>query len=172
MSVRKVAIICLILFLSTSIFDGCKISYSFTGASIAPTTKTVSVAYFQNQAPLVYPTLSQTFTEGLKDAITRQTSLNMIDREGDVTFEGNITDYAIAPQAVQGNEQVTLNRLTITVQVKFTNAKDSKQNFEQSFTRYADYATSSSFQSVQDQLITQIVKDLCDDIFNKAFVNW
>jgi Lipopolysaccharide-assembly len=150
---------------------GCGV-YSFTGASIAPEVKTVSVAFFPNRASLVQPSLSQTFTEKLRDKFVSQTNLTLLERGGDLTFDGSITDYNTQPIAIQGNEQAALNRLTISVKVKFENLKDPKQNFESSFTRYADYDSRQELSSVEQDLINEICNQLVDDIFNRAVINW
>ena len=126
-------------------FSSCKVNYSFTGASVSPDVKTVSIQYFRNNASLAKATLSQSLTEALKDIFTSQTSLGIVSKDGDLNFEGEITNYATAPVALQSNDQAALNRLTITVNVRFTNIKDPKQKFETSFSRYADL---NSFPSV------------------------
>jgi hypothetical protein len=146
--------------------------YSLTGASISPDIKTVTIQYFQNRASLVQPALSQKFTEKLKDKFVSQTNLRLIDSNGDLLFEGQINDYRTQPVAIQGTQTAALTRLTITVNVKFTNAKDAKQNFETSFTRYADYDSQKSLTEVELNLIDEINKQLVDDIFNKAVSNW
>jgi hypothetical protein len=147
--------------------------YSFTGASISPDVKTVSIQYFANNASLVVPTLSRLFTDALRDYFTSQTNLVLVDRNGDLNVEGSITGYTIQPIAIQGNETAAQNRLTITVTVKFTNKKNEKQNFEnKSFSRYQDYPSSQNLSAVQDQLIKQINDQLVDDIFKQAVVNW
>ncbi len=160
----------LVLIMSVALF-GCKI-YSFSGASISPDTKTVAVAYIENNAALVNPTLSQTLTESLKDRIVSQTGLSLIRNTADVEFEGNIIDYNIKPLAIQGNEYASQNRLTISVKIKFINNKDETKNFEQVFTRYADFPGSTNLATVESELIKTINTQLIDDIFNKAFVNW
>ena len=151
---------------------GCKTKYSFTGASISPDIKTVSIQYFPNYAPLVQPTLSQVLTEKLKDRFVSQTNLSLINKNGDLSFEGSITGYSTQPMAIQGNDQAALNRLTITISVKFTNMKNEKQNFETSFLRYADYSSSKNLSDVENDLIKQISEQLVDDIFNKSVSNW
>ena len=118
------------------------------------------------------PTLSQSFTTGLKDKIQSQTPLTIVNRQGDYEFEGEITGYSVAPVAIQGNDVAAMNRLTITVRVRFTNKFDETQNFDQSFSRYADYASSRNLSSVEGTLVSEICDALTDDIFNKAFVNW
>ncbi|NVO02024.1 MAG: LptE family protein [Bacteroidetes bacterium] len=153
------------------LINGC-ITYSFTGASISTDVKTVSVQFFKNNATLVQPTLSRTLTDALKDKFMSQTSLNLINKGGDLSFEGQITNYSTQPVAIQGNETAALNRLTITISVKFTNIKNDKQNFETSFSRYEDYPSSKNLVSVEEGLIKQITDVLVDDIFNRSVVNW
>ncbi|MDL2227563.1 LPS assembly lipoprotein LptE [Odoribacter sp. OttesenSCG-928-L07] len=161
-----IAIISLIFSLSA-----CGI-YSFTGASIDPNVKTVSIDYFQNQATLVNPSLSQTITEALKDRFLNRTSLRLVDEEGDLQFSGAITSYHTSPQAITGDQTAALNRLTITVRVTFVNLIDEKSNFNTSFSRYVDYDSSLNLSEVEDSLVEEIVKDLIDDIFNRSVVNW
>lgn len=160
-----------ILFVVTISLVGCG-TYSFTGASISPDIKTVTVQYFQNRASIVEPTLSQKFTEKLKDKFVSQTSLRIVDANADLTFEGQISDYRTQPIAIQGDQTAAQNRLTITVNVKFSNTKDEKQNFETSFSRFADYSSDKSLNEVEQTLITEINRQLVDDIFNKAVSNW
>jgi hypothetical protein len=151
----------------------CKVNYSFTGASISPDVKTITIDYFQNKAPLVVPTLSRDLTEALRDYFTSQTSLSLVERGGDLVLEGSITAYdAGKPVAIQGNETAALNRMTIAVSVKFTNRKNEKQNFEQTFSRYLDYQSTLPLSAVQNQLIEDINRMLVDDIFKKSVVNW
>lgn len=155
----------------TMLFAGCGV-YSFTGASISPDVKTFSVQYFPNRAQLVQPLLSQAFTEKLKERFISLANLRLTDRDGDLQFEGYISDYRTAPVAIQGTETAALNRLTISVNVKFTNTKDAKQNFETTFTRYADYDSKKNLQDVEISLIDDINRQLIDDIFNKSVSNW
>ena len=152
--------------------SSCRMSYSFTGASISPNVKTVSIANFPNNASLVVPTLSRTVTEALRDYFTSQTNLVLVDRNGDLNLDGSITQYVIIPVAIQGNETAAQNRLTIGVSVKFTNKTDTKQNWETSFSRYLDYSSTLNLSTVQEGLINEITDQLVQDIFNKAVVNW
>jgi len=159
---------CIIL---ASLIQGCG-TYSFTGASISPEIKTVSIDLFPNRAPLIQPSLSQVFTEKLKDKFVSQTNLGQITSGGDLRFEGYISDYNAQPTSIQGNEQAALNRLTITVMVKFVNTKDEKQSFESTFSRFADYDSRTNLAMVESELINEICAQLVDDIFNKAVINW
>jgi len=154
------------------IFISCKMDYSFTGASIPEDVKTVSVKTFQSYAPLANASLSQSFTEALKDILISQTNLNLVSKGGDLNFEGSIVGYNVASVAIQGNETAALNRLSITVKVTFTNKKDKEQDFETSFTRFADYESSQNLASVEDGLIKDINDQLTQDIFNRALSNW
>ena len=112
------------------------------------------------------------FTERLKDYFLEQTNLSLEADEGDLNFSGEIVKYEIKPIAIQANEQAAQNRLTIVVKVKFENTKDESKNFEQKFSRYADYDSSQSLANVEEDLIEQITNELAEDIFNKAVVNW
>ena len=111
--------------------------YSFTGANISADTKTISIQYFPNNAPLRQPTLSQIFTQALRDKFASQTSLSQVSSNGDLSIEGEITGYSVSPTAIQANQTAAQNRLTIEIKVKFVNTKDDKQSFEQKFSRYA-----------------------------------
>ncbi len=160
-------LLCCLLFLLAS----CHL-YSFTGASISPDVKTVSVQYFANRAPLVQPALSQQFGEKLKEKFISQTSLTLVTNNGDLDFSGYIADYNTQPISIQSSQTAAQNRLTITVNVKFTNSKDPKQDFETSFSQFADYDSKQTLTSVETGLIKTINEKLVDDIFNKAVVNW
>ncbi len=146
--------------------------YSLNGATIPPEAKTISVAFFANNTTLGSPSISQKFTEKLRDMVSTQTSLALMKQNGDLQFEGAITDYNIAPVAIQSSDQAALNRLTMTVNVKYSNKFDATKNFEQAFTRFADYKTSSSLTAEEDRLLLEINRQLTEDIFNKAFNNW
>ena len=154
------------------LFSSCRMGYSFSGASISPDVKTVAIQTFRNNASLAPPTISQTFTEALKDIFTSQTKLGVVSRDGDLNLEGEITNYLTAPVAIQSNDQAARTRLTITINVRFTNIKDEKQNFETTFSRYTDYPSTQSLSAVQEQLIQQINEQLVQDVFNKSMVNW
>lgn len=162
----------ILLIIALIFFAGCKINYTFTGASVSPDVKTYSVDFFPNNSPLFQPTLSQVFTEGLRDKVMSQSKLNLINSGGDLHFEGEITNFNSSPVSVQSAEMAAVNRLTISVKVKFTNSKDEKQNFEQVFTQFEDYPASSSLSDVENELITKIVAKLTEDIFNKALASW
>ena len=146
--------------------------YSFTGASIPNESKTVSVTYFTITATNSPSSLNQIITEGLKDLFLSQTSLELTEQDGDLSFSGEITKYQINPMAIQANETAGKNRLTIAIKVKYKNSFDNKKDFESTFSRYRDFSSSESLNDVETILIEDIAKELLEDVFNKAFVNW
>lgn len=160
---------CLLLCLSVA---GCKVNYSFTGASVSPDVHTISIATFPSYAPLAPPSLSQSFTEALKDIFLRQTNLSLVKNNGDLIMEGEIVNYDVRGEAVTGNEISSLNRLTITVKVRYTDTKDEKQSYEQSFSNFAQYDATQNLSDVEATLIEEINQKLCQDIFNKSLGNW
>jgi len=155
-----------------SVSYSCTVKYTTTGASISPDVKTVSVQFFPNKAPLGMANLGQYFTDELKDKFLSQTRLMLVENNGHLNFEGEITAYNTKPIAVQGDEIAAQNRLTIKVHVVFVNEKDPEQNFDTSFSRYQDYNSSESLSSVEEGLVESIVEELIEDIFNKSVVNW
>jgi len=152
--------------------NGCKVSYSFSGASISPEVKTVAVQLFPNRANIVNPSLSQDFSDALRDKIKDQTNLVFMSSSGDVNFEGEIVEYRTNPMAITGNDRAAMNRFTIGIRVKFTNIIDPEQDFEEVFNRYQDYDSSNDLSDVEEDLVEAILKQITEDIFNKAFVNW
>lgn len=160
------------ILLTISALISCKARYSLNGATIPIEAKTVSVSFFTNNTTLGSPSLSQKFTEKLRDVVSTQTNLSLMKQNGDLQFEGSITDYNIAPVSIQSNDQAAKNRLTITVNVKYKNKFDETKNFDQNFTRFSDYPANTSISSQEDALLTEINRQLTEDIFNKAFNNW
>jgi hypothetical protein len=169
---KRFVLIFNIFIIALFILEGCTGGYSFTGASIPPDAKTISIQNFPNYASLVNPQLSRVLTDGLRNAFSSQTSLNLVDYDGDLDIKGEITNYTMQPTAITGNDQAAMNRLTITIKVVFVNTKDPNANFEQSFSRYKEFSAQMNFSSVESSLVEEIVNELIDDVFNKAVVNW
>ncbi|SDL96386.1 LptE family protein [Pedobacter antarcticus] len=168
---KKIFLLLLIPF--ASVLHSCSIKLN--GASIPPAMKTVAVLYFENNAPLVIPTLSQDFTEALKTRIRNQTSLAIRNNDADAIFEGRITGYDIRPTSLQNNNSPSAgtNKLTIRISVKYTSNLDPKQSFEESFERFREFpATGQTLESQQQQFIREINAQLTEDIFNRAFAQW
>ncbi len=174
-SVSRFARVCRVVWIGVVAclaLQSCKLTISTTDASISPETKTCSVQSFPNRALVVNPSLARKVYDDLQDKIQAQTSLSMVNGEADVMFEGEITGYETRPAAITGDNVAALDRLTITVQVKFTNNKDTQYSFSKSFSRYADYSRNQSFASVENDLIDEIIPLILEDVFNAAFANW
>ena len=158
------------------IVSACKIGYSFTGASISPEVKSVFIDFFTNRARVVNPMLSQTFTEKMKDKFVNETGLTMEREQGDLEFSGEITGYEVRPLSIQQSDQgrdfASMNRLTVTVKVVFTNNKDHEQDFNTSFSAYYDWESSRSLNEIENDAVDVIVEQLIEDIFNKSVANW
>ena len=146
--------------------------YSFNGASISSETKSVQIDYFSNSSSMGKASLSDDIVEGLKDKFSNETNLTIINSDGDLFFKGSITSYSVKPIAIQADETAAKNRLTISVKVCFENKLDLDNNYDQSFSRYADYYSTTELSSIEDELVNQIIAELIDDIFNKAVANW
>lgn len=147
--------------------------YSFTGGDVG-NAKTISVDFFPNYAPIVEPTLSQVFTEALRDIFVRQTSLELVERGGDLHFEGTITGYEVKPINAQSSDigQAAANRLTITVNVIYTNKLEEKKSFEQKFSRFADFDANVDLSQASATLIEQITTELAENILNQSIGSW
>lgn len=165
--ILSIPLICL-----TMLFTGCRIVVSLSGASIPPEAKTFSVAYFPNNATMVAPILSSTLTDALQEKFAKQTSLDQVNEGGDLALEGEIINYVSAPSSISSDEYAQMNRLTITVQVRFTNAIEPQWNFNRSFSGYEEYDANTLLQSIETSLIQTIVDQLSEDIFNACVSNW
>lgn len=172
---NRIAILSLIIssILLTFIPQSCGVKYSLSGGSIPENMNTYSVDFFENISAMVYPTLSQNFTEGLKERIRTQSRLNQVDQNGDAIFEGVITNYVISSSGVEANTNLAaLNRLSITVKVKYTNRKDEsgESDYEDSFTQFREFRGDVS--ASEEQLTRDIILMLTEDIYNRTFNNW
>lgn len=154
------------------VISSCNVKYSFTGASIAPEVKTFSIQQFQNNAEMVAPILATLLTESLTDKFIQQTRLLPVKEDGDFAFEGDITNYTSTSIAIAADEYSTLNRLTVTITVRFTNKIDSKMSFSRSFSQFEDYDSNIPLQTAEQSLLPSIVKKLVTDVFNASASNW
>lgn len=150
----------------------CKIKYSFKGITIPPEAKSISVDVFTNNATLTNPNEAMKFTQKLRDAVSSQTNLALVKQNGDLRFEGYISDYTVAPVAIQSGDQAALNRLTITIMVKYFNKFEPAKNFERPFTRFFDYKSNQNLTSIENTALDEINKQITEDVFNAAFNNW
>ena len=147
--------------------------YSFTGTSIQPEVKTVTINYFEYKALKVNPSLSNQMTEAMQDKFLKLTKLEQVEMDGDIEVIGAITGYDVKATAVTANESVAQNRLTVTIKVSFVNRKFPEDNFEdKSFSAYQDFDATQALESVESTLCEDIVEQLCEDIFNATVAQW
>ena len=155
------------------LISACTISYKFNGSSINyDKVKTISIADFPIKSAYVYAPLGTKFNEELKDIFIRQTRLQMVNRDGDLDIEGEITGYNQYNQAVKADGYSSETKLVLTVNVRFVNNTDHEQDFEQQFSAFRTYDSSQLLTAVQDDLIAQMVKEITDQIFNATVANW
>ncbi|RPD99641.1 hypothetical protein EGM88_03605 [Aureibaculum marinum] len=146
--------------------------YSFTGGSTGD-AETIQIDYFPNNAVLVEPTLSQKFTDALRDLFTRQTNLSLTTSNGDLHFEGEIIDYKVIPITATADQTAAQNRLTIAVRVRFYNKLVEEDNFEKTFSFYSDFdASSQLIGSVLETALEEIFERLTQDIYNASVAKW
>ena len=147
--------------------------YSFTGTSIQPDVKTVTINYFEYQALKVNPALSNQITEALQEKFIKLTKLELVDIDGDLEIVGAVTGYDMKASAITANEQAAQNRLTVNVKIDFINRLYPEESFEsKSFSAYQDFDASQSLDAVEATLCEDIVEQLCEDIFNGTVANW
>lgn len=152
--------------------SSCSVKYSFTGTSLSPEVKTVTIKDFPNRSELNNPVLSGYFSEELRNKFMRQTKLEQVNVNGDIQFEGEITNYRISAEAIQADDRAGLSRLTIEVKVKFVNQKDPTQDFEKSFVDFATFDAAGGLSAVETQLMEEITEKIIDKIFNDSVANW
>lgn len=146
--------------------------YSFSGTSIQPDVKSVTIDLFEYKALRVNPNLSQQITEGLKDKFRKMTRLEQVDEDGDLEITGAVTGYDVRASAVTANEVAAQNRLTVSIQITYTNRKYPEEDFEKSFSAYADFDSTQSLDAVESTLCEEIVEQLCDLVLNATVANW
>jgi hypothetical protein len=167
--ILKIALLFVLTFLSR-----CSVNYSFnSGGSVPEGANEFSVAYFENKSALASGIASQAFTEALRDVFINQTKLNSVQEDGDLIFEGYISDYRVQPLSIQaGSETAAQNRFTMAVVVKYTNQLDETKNFERTFSRFVDYPANQDFNSIEESLLQEVNKQLVQDIFNASVGDW
>ena len=161
------------LFTAVMLLSSCTISYKFNGASIDYSKiKSIAIADFPNNSALVNPTLSSDFSEGLRDIFQRQTRLQVIRRDGDLELEGEIFDYNLTPMAIASDSYSAQTKLTMVVKVIFTNNVDPDESFERTYTAYQIFDSSQLLNDVQDELCSQMIKEITENIYNDTVARW
>lgn len=163
---KKILSVCLLMITMTS----CGI-YNFTGGSTG-NAKTFQVNFFRNDAPLIEPGLDRDFTLALQDLINNQTNLSLTDRNGDLVYEGEIVEFNITPMTATAQQTAAQNRLTIGVNVRFTNNVEENKDFEKRFSFYYDYPGTAQLSSIKGTAFTEIFERITQDIFNASLADW
>ena len=155
------------------IICSCIPTFKMTGTTLDYTKiKTLSIENFQNRSTLVYGPLMSTFNNELIDTYRKQTRLEHVKTGGDLHLEGEIISYDLKPLSIKSDALAAETRLTITVNVRFTNNVNEDESFEKNFSAYQDFESTKMLSDVQDELISLIITDLVDMIFNATVANW
>lgn len=151
---------------------GCSVSYNFTGTGKID-AETFQVNYFQNNADILEPGIERTFTRRLQDLIQNQTNLSLTNSGGDLLYEGEITQYRISPMTATADQRASQNRLSITVNVRFTNKNKEEDDFEKPFSFYYDFSGDSlPTGTVLNEALDAIFERITQDIFNESLAKW
>ncbi|MEG1581284.1 MAG: LptE family protein [Bacteroidaceae bacterium] len=160
-------------FMFTLLLSACSVSYKFNGASINyNVTKTIQIAEFPIRSALVWAPMQTIFNMKLQDAYVNQTRLQLVKRNGDLQISGEITDYNVYNKSISADGLSSQTQLKMTVNVRFVNNKNRTQDFERSFSATSEFESSQQLASVQEELVTQMIKDITDQIFSATVANW
>ena len=162
----------LVLSLAVLAVSACGI-YSFSGTSIKPDVKTITINYVEYKAMKVNPSLSNDLTEAIRNQFRRMTNLEQVEMDGDLEISGQVTGYDVRASAVTAGDVAAMNRLTVTVKVDFTNRKYPEEDFSgKSFSAYGDYESTTSLDAVESALCAEIIDKIVEDIFNATVAQW
>ncbi len=171
--IARLLVVVLLSAVSSAMLTSCKVSYGFNGASIDYNkTKTITIADFPIRSSYVWGPMGPLFNNQLKDVFANHTRLQQVKRNGDLMVEGEITQYSQRNKSVSSEGYSAQTELSMTVNVRFTNNVNHKEDFERAFTATQTYETTKSLSSVQEELVTEMCKDLTDQIFNATVANW
>lgn len=155
------------------IFNSCLVSYTFNGASIDyAKTKSISIADFNNVAELIHPPLAQEFSEKLRDKFTKQTRLQLLKTNGNMHLEGEIVGYELTPMAIAQDSYSAETKLTVTVNVRFTNNANPEDDFEKKYSAFQSFDSNRMLTDVQDELLAIMLEDIIDNIYNDTVAKW
>lgn len=162
-----------LLLLFVTLLVSCSVSYKFNGSSIDYTKiKTIQIGEFPIRSSYVWAPMGPMFNNKIKDQFADHTKLSLVKKNGDLKLEGEITQYSQRNKGVSAEGYSAQTELSITVNVRFTNNVNHKEDFERQFTATSTYETTQPLTSVQDELVTEMIKDICDQIFNATVANW
>jgi hypothetical protein len=152
-------------------FSNCSV-YNFTGTGKID-AKSFQVNYFQNNSPLIEPGIERIFTQRLQNLIQNQTNLNLTNSNGDLVYEGEIVDYRVSPMTATADQRTAQNRLSITVNVRFTNKNKETDNFEKKFSFFNDYDGANQLVGAKlTENLDIIFERITQDIFNESLAKW
>ncbi len=160
----------LILVFIGFLLKGCGI-YNFTGGNTG-NAKNFQVNYFQNNAPIIEPGLDRDFTQFLQNLIVTQTNLDLTNTDADLVYEGEIVEYRIIPNSATANQTASQNRLTIAVNVRYTNNVEEEKDFERRFSFFYDYPASTAIDAIKSEAHEAIFERIGQDIFNASLADW
>jgi hypothetical protein len=147
--------------------------YSLSGVTLPADVKTFQVDYFGYQATLVEPGIERTFTLDLQDLIQDQSRLSLVTRNGDYLYQGEITRFYIAPMTATANSTASQSRLTIEINLRFTNTKIDEESFEKKYSFFYDYSANIQLQgSALETALEVIYEQITQDIFNDTLAKW
>lgn len=150
---------------------GCSVKYGFQGIDTSG-AETFSVGFFKLQTPKANQEFAQKFTEDFKTIIQSQSPLDLVERDGQLEFNGSIIGYKVSPVAVTDNQTASLNRLTVRVKVKYVNSIEEEKSFDKEFSEFAEFDSAQDFFSVEESLWEEIVEKLSQSIYNASLGNW
>jgi len=162
----------LVLLAAAAVLCSCSVSYSFSGTSIQPDVNTITINYIEYRALRVNPSLSNDLTEAIRNQFRRMTRLEQVDRDGDMEISGEVTGYDISAAAVTANEVAARNKLTVTVKISFSDKKHPEEDFDKSFSAFAEYDSTNTLDAVESSLCAEIIEKLVEDIFNASVAQW
>ena len=161
------------LLVAVVLLSACSVSYKFNGASIDYSkTKTIQITDFPIRASYVWGPMGPLFNNELKDQFANHTRLIQVKRNGDLRIDGEITQYTQRNKSVSAEGYSAQTELSMTVNVRFTNNTNHAEDFERQFTATSSYETTQSLNAVQEELVTEMTKNICEQIFNATVANW
>jgi hypothetical protein len=161
-----------VLLLIAIVCNSCSVKYGFTGAGPID-AKTFQVNFFQNNADLIEPGIERIFTLELQKILQNQTNLNLVASGGELVYDGEIVEYRVTPMTATADQQAAQNRLTISVNVRFTNKNKEADDFEKRFSFYYDYGGQAQLTGAQlTTALTIIFERITQDIFNASLAKW
>lgn len=163
----------IVTYLLVALLTGCTVSYKFNGASINyDIVKTITLENFPNRALYQWGPMESMFNNALSDIYVNQTKLQQVARGGDLTLSGEITSYDQINKSISSDGYSSMMQLKMTVKVRFSNAKNPSEDFDRQFTASREFDSSQQLNDVQEELVTQIIDEIVEQIFNATVANW